>query len=62
MTAADIIAQIKILDPLERAKVLDTLLQIKAESKNLEMDDQHFNQAADGALERHAELLRKLAQ
>jgi len=58
MTAADVIDQIKALDPQERAKVLDLLLEIQA----AQMDDQTFDQTANRVLERHAALLRKLAQ
>jgi hypothetical protein len=62
MTAADVIDQIKALDPKERAKVLDLLLEIGAGQKSVYMDDQSFDQAADRVLERHADLLRKLAE
>ena len=62
MTAADVIDQIKALEPQERAKVLDLLLEIEADQKSAYMDDQSFDQAADRVLERHSELLRKLAQ
>ena len=62
MTAADVIDQIKTLDPQERAKVLDLLLEIEAAQKIVYMDDQSFDQASDRVLKRHADLLRKLAQ
>jgi len=62
MTAADVIDQIKSLDPQERAKVLDLLLEIEGAQKIVCMDDQSFDRAADRVLERHADLLRKLAQ
>ena len=62
MTATDVIDQIKILSPQERAKVLDLLLEIGAAERIVSMDDQSFDRAADRVLERHAELLRTLAQ
>ena len=62
MTAADVIDQIKTLDPLERAKVLDGLLEIEADQKIADMDDASFERAAEGVLIRHADLLRKLAK
>ena len=62
MTAADVIDQIKTLDPQERAKVLDLLLEIEAAQKIVYMDNESFDRAADRVLERHADLLRKLAQ
>ena len=62
MTAADVIDQIKTLDPQERAKVLDLLLEIEAAQKIVYMDDQSFDQASDRVLKRHADLLRKLAE
>lgn len=62
MTASDVIDQIKALAPQERAKVLDLLLEIEAAQKIAYMDDRSFDQAADRVLERHADLLRKLAQ
>jgi hypothetical protein len=62
MTAADVIEQIKILDAQERAKVLHVLLEIEAAQKIVYMDDQSFDRAADRVLERHSDLLRKLAE
>jgi type VI protein secretion system component VasK len=62
MTATDVIEQIKTLDPRERAKVLGVLLEIEPAQKIVDMDDQRFDEAADRVLERHADLLRKLAQ
>ena len=62
MTAAGVIDQIRALDPQERAKVLDLLLEIEAAHKVASVDDQSFDRAADRVLERHADLLRKLAQ
>jgi len=62
MAATDVIEQIKTLDPQERAKVLGVFLEIEAAQKIVDMDDQRFDQAADRVLERHADLLRKLAQ
>ncbi len=62
MTAADVIEQIKILDAQERAKVLRVLLEIEATQKIVYMDDQSFDRAAGRVLERHSDLLRKLAE
>jgi 23S rRNA maturation-related 3'-5' exoribonuclease YhaM len=62
MTADDVMDQIKTLDPQERAKVLDLLLKIETTQQIVSMDDQNFERAADQVLERHADLLRKLAQ
>lgn len=62
MTVADMMDQIKSLDPQERAKVLDLLLEIEAAQEIASMDDQNFEHAANRVLERHADLLRKLAQ
>jgi len=62
MTAADVMDQIKTLDPQERAKVLDLLLEIEAAQQIVPMDDQSFERAANQVLARHADLLRKLAQ
>jgi hypothetical protein len=42
MTAADVIDQIKALDPRERAKVLNVLLEIEEGQKSLCMDDESF--------------------
>jgi len=62
MTASEVIDQIKALDPEERAKVLDILLEIGAAQKSVYMDDQSFDRTADRVMQRHSELLRKLAQ
>ena len=62
MTANEVIDQVKTLDPQERAKVLGVLLEMEAAQNIADMDDQRFEQAADRVLERHADLLRKLAQ
>jgi flagellar motility protein MotE (MotC chaperone) len=62
MKADEVIAQIKALDPEERAKVLDLLKEIEAAEKIAPMDDQRFDQAAHRVMDRHAALLRKLAR
>jgi hypothetical protein len=62
MTATDVIDQIKNLDPQERAKVLDVLLKMEADQKQEPVDDQGFDRSVDRVLDRHGELLRKLAQ
>jgi hypothetical protein len=43
VTATEVTTQIKALDPQERAKVLDLLLEIEAAEKIAPMDDQHFD-------------------
>ena len=62
MTAAEMIDQIKTLDPKERAKVLDHLLAMESIQPNGCMDDEKFDRVTENVLERHADLLRKLAQ
>jgi hypothetical protein len=62
MTASEVIDQIKTLDPEERDKVLDLLLEIEAGQKSVYMDSESFDRAADVVLKRHADLLGKLAQ
>lgn len=62
MSSSEVIEQIKSLDPQERAKVLDHLLEYEAAQKSVYLDDQSFERAADRVFVRHAELLRKLAE
>ena len=62
MTAAEMIEQIKTLDPQERAKVLDHLLEMEAIGADGCMEDGTFDRVAERVVERHADLLRKLAQ
>ena len=62
MTAAEVIDQIKTLDAHERAKVLDHLLGTESVQTDGCMDDKEFDCAAERVVERHADLLRKLAQ
>ncbi len=62
MTATQVINEIKALDPQERAKVLDLLLEIEAAQGIRHADDQTFDDVADRVMTRHADLMRKLAQ
>lgn len=62
MTAAQVIDEIKTLDPQERAKVLDLLLEIEAAQNIRYADDRTFDDAADRVMTRHSDLMRKLAQ
>jgi hypothetical protein len=62
MTAAQVIDEIKALNPQERAKVLDLLLEIEADQNIRHADDLAFDHAADRVMDRHADLMRKLAQ
>ena len=62
MTVTQVINEIKALDPQERAKVLDLLLEIEAAQKIRYADDRTFDDVADRVMDRHADLMRKLAQ
>jgi hypothetical protein len=62
MSTTEIIDQIRILRPEERAKVLASLLEIEAAQDNRRMEDTKFQEAADRVITRHADLLQKLAE
>jgi hypothetical protein len=62
MSAAEIIDQIKALEPQERAKILALLLEIEAAEKVGCMNDERFDDVAERVLSRHADLMQKLAQ
>jgi len=62
MTATQVINEIKALEPQERAKVLDSLLEIEADQGTRHADEQTFDDMADRVMTRHADLMRKLAQ
>jgi hypothetical protein len=62
MSASEIIDQIKALKPQERAKILALLLEIEAAEKAGCMNDERFDDLADRVLNRHADLMQKLAQ
>lgn len=62
MSASEIIDQINALEPQERAKILALLLEIEATEKVSCMNDEHFADPADRVLNRHADLMQKLAQ
>jgi len=61
MTATQVINEIKALDPQERAKVLNVLLEIEAAQNIRHADDETFDNVADRVMTRHADLMRKLA-
>ena len=62
MTAAEVVDQLKTLDPQERAKVLDHLLDTQSKQSDPRMDDKEFDRVAERVLKRHADLLRTLAR
>lgn len=62
MTALQVINEIKALDPRERARVLDLLLEIEAAQDIRHVDDRTFDDVIDLVMDRHADLMRKLAQ
>lgn len=62
MTEKESIDQIQRLSPEARTNGLEALPMIEAEQDIVIMDDEIFDRAADLVLERHADLLRKLAQ
>lgn len=62
MTATQVINEIKALDPRERGKVLDFLLEIESAQTIRYADDRIFDDVADRVMDRHADLMRKLAQ
>jgi len=61
MTAIQVMNEIKALDPRERAKVLE-LLEIEAAQNVRYADDHAFDEVADRVMDRHTDLMRKLAQ
>jgi len=64
MTAVDVIKEIKTLTPEELAEVIRFLHEIEAHHPGHPaqvIDDRAFEAAADKVLNRHADLLRKLA-
>ena len=64
MTAVDVINEIKTLTPEERAEVIRFLHELEAHLPSQPtqvIDDQAFEAAADRVLNRHADLLQKLA-
>ena len=62
MTAAEVIDQIKALNPQERAKVPDHLLRTESSQSDACLDDNEFERAAGRVMARRADLLRKLAR
>ena len=62
MTATQVINEIKALEPQERVKMFDFLLEIESDERIRYADDQSFDNAADRVVDQHADLMRKLAQ
>jgi len=65
MTAIEVIDQIKILPPEERAKVVDFFIHEIEAAQPLDVrhaEDKTFEQASKWVLREHTDLLRKLAQ
>lgn len=63
MTAHEVIDQIKALPAPERAKVLDFVHSMDAESAPVSLaDDLAFKKAADWVFGEHVDLMRKLSQ
>jgi hypothetical protein len=61
MTAAEVINEIKVLSAEERAEVAAFLRQSEAGPVVRYADDQTVQEASRRILDRHAELMRKLA-
>ena len=62
MTAIQVIDEIKALDPQERVKMFDFLLEIESDERIRYAEDQSFDNAADRVVDQNADLMRKLAQ
>jgi hypothetical protein len=62
MTAVEVIDQIKTLDPQERIKVLNLLLEMETPQKDNLIDQSSFKKSMDQVFSRHSDLMRKLAQ
>ena len=62
MTATQVIEEIKALEPRERVKMFDFLLEIESNERICYADDLSFDNATDRVMDQHADLMRKLAQ
>jgi hypothetical protein len=66
MSALEIIDQIKILPPEEKAKVVDYVRQLQADRSTMNearlMEKAEFDAAKERMFSKHSELLKKLAQ
>ncbi len=62
MTVAQVLHEIRALDPKDRAEVLDSLLKMEEEESLQQAGDEDFDKVSDRVLERHQDLMRKLAQ
>jgi len=66
MSALEIIEQIKVLPPEEKAKVVDYVRQLQVGPSAMTevrlMDQAEFNAAKERMFSKHADLLKKLAQ
>jgi len=61
MTAVDVINGIKTLTPEELAEVIRYLHDLEAQQPAQVIDDRAFEAAANQVLNRHADLMQKLA-
>lgn len=62
MSAEELIDTIKSLDAEERAKIFSFFLNNNGATEPALMSDEKFDRLADHVIERHADLLQKLAQ
>jgi hypothetical protein len=66
MSALEIIDQIKVLPPEEKAKVVDYVRQLQADRSAMNeahlMEKAEFDAAKERMFSKHSELLKKLAQ
>ena len=62
MTARQIIDEIKAMNPEERGQVAEFLRQLEMSKAGAEISEQRVDEIADQILDRHAELMRKLAE
>lgn len=61
MTALQVINEIKAMQPEEREQVVQFLRQFEGKQEIRFADDQQAEEASEQILDRHAELMRKLA-
>jgi hypothetical protein len=61
MTARQVMNEIKTMTPEERAQVAEFLRQLESGPRIHQVDDLLVEEVSDRILDRHAELMRKLA-